>query len=93
MAARGVPPTTARGWYRDRARTGHPEKAGQVGRTNAVLYASGEESVSQVALRAQRLGIDGPQLEVVAELPRNKTLNKVLKYKLREELADKPFPS
>jgi len=34
MAARGVPPTTARGWYRDRARTGHPEKAGQVGRTD-----------------------------------------------------------
>ena len=34
MAARGVPPTTARGWYRDRARTGHPEKAGQVDRTD-----------------------------------------------------------
>ena len=35
--------------------------------TNAVLYASGEESVAQVALRAQRLGIDGQGLEVVAE--------------------------
>jgi acyl-CoA synthetase (AMP-forming)/AMP-acid ligase II len=33
------------------------------------------------------------QLEVVDELPRNKTLNKVLKYKLREKLAGKPFPS
>jgi len=32
------------------------------------------------------------QLEVVAALPRNETLNKVLKYKLREELADRPFP-
>ena len=32
------------------------------------------------------------QLEVVDALPRNKTLNKVLKYKLREELASKPFP-
>lgn len=32
MAARGVPPTTAGGWYRDRARTGHPEKAGRIGR-------------------------------------------------------------
>src|ERR1700681_683757 len=41
--------------------------AAYVGRTNAVLYASGEESVSQVALRAQRLGIEGPKLEVVAE--------------------------
>ena len=30
------------------------------------------------------------QLEVVGALPRNETLNKVLKYKLREELADKP---
>ena len=31
------------------------------------------------------------QLEVVESLPRNQTLNKVLKYKLREELAKKPF--
>ena len=34
MAARGVPPTTVNGWYRDRARTGHPEKAGRIGRTD-----------------------------------------------------------
>jgi hypothetical protein len=34
MAARGVQPTTVNGWYRDRARTGHPEKAGRVGRTD-----------------------------------------------------------
>ena len=34
MAARGVPRTTVDGWYRDRARTGHPEKAGRVGRTD-----------------------------------------------------------
>jgi hypothetical protein len=34
MAARGVPPTTVNGWYRNRARTGHPEKAGRVGRTD-----------------------------------------------------------
>jgi acyl-coenzyme A synthetase/AMP-(fatty) acid ligase len=32
------------------------------------------------------------QLEVVDALPRNDTLNKVLKYKLRAELAEKPFP-
>jgi acyl-CoA synthetase (AMP-forming)/AMP-acid ligase II len=31
------------------------------------------------------------QLEVVDRLPRNDTLNKVLKYKLREEFAAKPF--
>jgi hypothetical protein len=34
MTARGVPRTTVNGWYRDRARTGHPEKAGRVGRTD-----------------------------------------------------------
>jgi hypothetical protein len=34
MAARGVPKSTVDGWYRDRARTGHPEKAGRVGRTD-----------------------------------------------------------
>jgi len=34
MAARGVPPSTASHWYRNRATTGHPEKAGQVGRTD-----------------------------------------------------------
>jgi acyl-CoA synthetase (AMP-forming)/AMP-acid ligase II len=32
------------------------------------------------------------QLEVVDALPRNETLNKVLKYKLRDEMADRPFP-
>ncbi|MDE3087140.1 MAG: AMP-binding protein [Acidobacteriota bacterium] len=31
------------------------------------------------------------QLEVVEALPRNQTLNKVLKYKIREDLAKKPF--
>jgi DNA repair protein RadA/Sms len=41
--------------------------AGHVAGTNAVVYASGEESVSQVAMRAQRLGIEGQKLEVVAE--------------------------
>ena len=34
MAASGVPPSTASTWYRDRARTGHPEKAGRIGRTD-----------------------------------------------------------
>ena len=34
MASRGVPPTTVNGWYRDRARTGHPEKAGRIGRAD-----------------------------------------------------------
>ena len=34
MAARGVPATTVNGWYRNRDRTGHPEKAGRIGRTD-----------------------------------------------------------
>src|SRR5271154_6273782 len=34
MVARGVPLTTINGWYRDRTRTGHPEKAGRIGRTD-----------------------------------------------------------
>ena len=34
MAARGVPRTTVNGWYRDRARTEFPEKAGRIGRTD-----------------------------------------------------------
>ena len=34
MAARGLPPATASTWYRDRAKTGHPEKAGRIGRTD-----------------------------------------------------------
>jgi len=38
MAARGVPSATASTWYRDRDRdrdrTGHPEKAGRIGRTS-----------------------------------------------------------
>jgi hypothetical protein len=33
MAVRGVPAGTVNGWYRDRARTGHPDKAGRIGRT------------------------------------------------------------
>jgi DNA repair protein RadA/Sms len=41
--------------------------AAYASRANAVLYASGEESASQIALRAQRLSIDGQKLEVVTE--------------------------
>jgi hypothetical protein len=34
MAVRGVSPGTVDGWYRNRARTGHPEKAGRIGRAD-----------------------------------------------------------
>lgn len=40
MSARGVPAGTVTGWYRDRARNGHPEKTGRIGRTD---YWYGDE--------------------------------------------------
>jgi len=40
--------------------------AAHVATINAVLYASGEESVSQIGARAERLGLESP-LEIVAE--------------------------
>lgn len=41
--------------------------AAQLALTRPVLYASGEESASQVALRARRLGLGAMPLEVLAE--------------------------
>src|SRR5579871_3895255 len=41
--------------------------AAQAAATHPVLYASGEESVAQIALRGQRLGLAAPRLEVLAE--------------------------
>ncbi len=41
--------------------------AAHVGAARSVLYASGEESVSQVGLRARRLGLEAPKLQIVAE--------------------------
>jgi DNA repair protein RadA/Sms len=41
--------------------------AAHVAATNGVLYASGEESVSQVGVRAQRLGLTAPALGCVSE--------------------------
>jgi len=41
--------------------------AAHVAGARAVVYASGEESVSQVALRARRLGLAAATLEVLAE--------------------------
>jgi DNA repair protein RadA/Sms len=41
--------------------------ASAVAASHPVLYASGEESVAQVTLRAQRLGLSGGRLELVTE--------------------------
>jgi DNA repair protein RadA/Sms len=43
-------------------------------RGDAVLYISGEESGAQIALRAKRLGIQAPDLEVLAEIQLEKLL-------------------
>jgi DNA repair protein RadA/Sms len=43
------------------------QAADSLSRDRPVLYASGEESVRQVALRARRLGLESPTLRVAAE--------------------------
>jgi DNA repair protein RadA/Sms len=43
------------------------QAADSLSREQPVLYASGEESVRQVALRARRLGLESPTLRLVAE--------------------------
>lgn len=39
-----------------------------------VLYSSGEESAAQIALRAQRISLSAPQLEILAEIQLEKLL-------------------
>ena len=40
-----------------------------------VLYSSGEESAAQIALRAKRIALDAPQLEVLAEIQLEKLIS------------------
>ncbi len=47
------------------------------------------EHLRAAGLMAQKIP---EQLEVVDALPRNETLNKILKYKLREQYGARPFP-
>jgi non-ribosomal peptide synthetase component E (peptide arylation enzyme) len=54
----------------------------------AITFPEMTDYLRHAGLMAQKVP---EQLEVVDALPRNQTLNKVLKYKLREELADRPF--
>jgi acyl-CoA synthetase (AMP-forming)/AMP-acid ligase II len=54
----------------------------------AITFLEMTDYLRHAGLMAQKVP---EQLEVVDALPRNQTLNKVLKYKLREELADRPF--
>jgi DNA repair protein RadA/Sms len=45
-----------------------------VGKRGGTLYITGEESGAQVALRARRLGLDGSQVKVMAEIQLDKIL-------------------
>ena len=45
-----------------------------VGKRGGTLYVTGEESGAQVALRARRLGLDGSQVKVMAEIQLEKIL-------------------
>ncbi|HZU78403.1 MAG TPA: AMP-binding protein [Acidimicrobiales bacterium] len=56
--------------------------------SDPITFAEMVEHLRSAGLMAQKVP---EQLEVVEALPRNQTLNKVLKYKLREEYAAKPF--
>ena len=65
----------------DRRRPGHrqvhPAAAGaglDAARGHKTLYVTGEESGAQVALRARRLGLDGSQVQVLAEIQLEKIL-------------------
>ena len=53
-----------------------------------LTFAEMVEHLRRAGLMTQKIP---EQLEVVEALPRNQTLNKVLKYKIREDLAKKPF--
>ena len=63
-----------------------------------VTTADGQEPITfeemVASLKAAQLMVQKipEQLEIVDELPRNQTLGKILKYKLREDLADKAWP-
>ncbi|WP_309678838.1 DNA repair protein RadA [Polaromonas sp.] len=45
-----------------------------VGKRGGTLYVTGEESGAQVALRSRRLGLDGSQVKVMAEIQLDKIL-------------------
>jgi len=59
------------------------QAADSLSRNMSVLYITGEESGAQVALRARRLGLDGKQVRVLAEI----SLEKIL-FALQAEAPD-----
>jgi DNA repair protein RadA/Sms len=61
---------------------------GAVAKSSPVLYVSGEESVSQIKLRADRLGIRSDQLFVLSENNLQKALQAVEKIKPKILIVD-----
>lgn len=53
----------------------------QLSRTKKALYVTGEESGAQIALRAQRLGIDGSRLLLMVEIQLEKIQSALLEQK------------
>ncbi len=51
------------------------QAADSLSKTMSVLYITGEESGAQVALRARRLGLDGRQVRVLAEIQLEKIVH------------------
>ncbi len=57
-------------------------------RVKKVLYVSGEESGAQVALRARRLAIEAPELQLQAEIQLEKILNTLAEQKPQVAVLD-----
>ena len=72
-----------RSWQKTRSDAGPPQGAKaslggsgprEAGQRGGTLYVTGEESGAQVALRSRRLGLDGSQVQVLAEIQLEKIL-------------------
>lgn len=59
-----------------------------IGKKSEVLYVTGEESIEQIALRAQRLGLDSNSMKVMAENRLETTLEIAHKASPRVLVAD-----
>ncbi|HVK95040.1 MAG TPA: DNA repair protein RadA [Noviherbaspirillum sp.] len=57
-------------------------------RTKKTLYVSGEESGSQIALRAKRLALDAKELQLQAEIQLEKILNTLAEHKPQVAVID-----
>ncbi|MCB1617500.1 MAG: AAA family ATPase, partial [Pseudomonadales bacterium] len=61
---------------------------GNLARQHPVLYVTGEESLQQVAMRAQRLGVAGDQLKLLAETRVEAVIDCCLRHRPRVLVID-----